>query len=236
MKACPDSPVYALLKNPSMLDFPGRLAAVFFISGCNFRCGFCHNPGLMRSRQKGIPWDQLEATCRKLADNWVDGAVIMGGEPTVAPDLIEVIQFFRSLGWAIKLDTNGSRPDALEEYLPLVSYVAMDVKAGPSGYAGLTGFGDMSAIRRSIALLRENARDYEFRTTVLESFHTDAQMKEIGELIRGGRRYVLQPFVPRDSISDPALQGKPRTSRERLLSIRNLLAGCAEEILIRGDD
>jgi pyruvate formate lyase activating enzyme len=229
------SPVYAFLKNPSMLDFSGHLAAVFFVSGCNFRCGFCHNPELLHRRRECISWERLSSVCRGFKDNWVDGAVLMGGEPTTAPELPEVIRRFREGGWAVKLDTNGSIPEMIEKCLPRLDYVAMDVKAGPSGYARLTGFKNVAAIRESIAMIKAGARDYEFRTTVVDSFHTDQQMLEIADLIRGARRYVLQPFVPRETIADATVRSQPRTSEARLLAIRNLVADCADEVVVRGD-
>jgi pyruvate formate lyase activating enzyme len=218
-----------------MVDFAGHLAAVFFLSGCNFRCGFCHNPDLMRRKQKGIPWDRLESACRRFREEWVDAAAISGGEPTLEDELPGLIGFFRRFGWAVKLDTNGSRPDVLRACLPLLDYVAMDIKAGLSKYPEMCGFADEAKIRESVDLIKTSAKDYEFRTTVVESFHTDEQMKEIGALIRGARRYILQPFVPRDQIPDPAFRTLPRTPESRLVAIRDLLAGCAADLIVRGD-
>ncbi|MDI6774696.1 MAG: anaerobic ribonucleoside-triphosphate reductase activating protein [Verrucomicrobiota bacterium] len=229
------SPVYAFLRKPSLVDFAGHLAGVFFLSGCNFRCGFCHNPDLMRRKQNGIPWDRLESACLRFADEWVDGAVITGGEPTLEESLPDLIGFFKRFGWAVKLDTNGSRPDRLKQCLPLFDYVAMDIKAGPSKYPELCGFGDVAAIRESANLIKAGARDYEFRTTVIASFHSDEQMLEIGELIRGARRYVLQPFVPKERVAEPEFRSLLRAPEARLFAIRDLLAGCASEVIARGD-
>jgi pyruvate formate lyase activating enzyme len=165
----------------------------------------------------------------------VDAAVITGGEPTLRADLPDLIQFFRKSGWAVKLDTNGSRPGVLRECLPLLDYVAMDIKAGLGGYPELCGFEDVARIRESVEAIKGGAKDYEFRTTVIASFHTDEQMREIGELIRGARRYVLQPFLPKEQLPDAELRALPRTQESRLLALRDLLAGCAAEILVRGD-
>jgi len=231
----PDSPVYAFLKNPSMVDFAGHLAAVFFTSGCNFRCGFCHNASLLRRRKKGIPWARLETVCRKFAGQWVDAAVITGGEPTLAPGLCELMRFFRKLGWAVKLDTNGSNPKVLKECLSMADYVAMDVKAGASRYPELTGFAETDSIAKSIEFIRKKAADYEFRTTVIEGLHNDSQMLEIGAMIQGARRYVLQPFVPRDGLPDAVFENMPRTAPDRLKQIEMLIADCADEVRIRGD-
>lgn len=231
----PESPVYAYLTNPTMVDFSGHLAAVFFVSGCNFRCGFCHNPDLMRKKQKGISWEQLDAACRNFRKQWVDGAVITGGEPTLSEDLPELIDRLKSHGWAVKLDTNGSRPEMLNEVLPLVDYVAMDVKAGLSKYPELCGFEDTERIRRSMDVIRRKARDYEFRTTLIESFHSDEQVGEMGDLVSKSRRYVLQPFIPKEDLPDVTFRSLTRTSPDRLVEVRNRLAGCADEVLVRGE-
>lgn len=230
------SPVYAYLKNPTMIDFPGHMAAVFFLSGCNFRCGFCHNAALMGRPRETLTWERLGRACRHFSNNWVDGAVISGGEPTLCPALPELISFLRRHGWQVKLDTNGSRPDALEQVLPLVDYVAMDVKTAPSAYAGLTGWGDTDAIARSVELIKAHARDYEFRTTVLDPLHSDAAMHEIGRLVAGARRYVLQPFVPQPGLPDPQLETLSRTSDDRLAQLARLLHGSAGQIQVRGQE
>lgn len=230
------SPVFGFMKNPTMVDYPGKLAAVFFVSGCNFRCGFCHNAGLMARHREGITWARLRAACRNFADNWVDAAVISGGEPTLHPELASCIERLKSFGWAVKLDTNGSQPEVLDALLPQLDYVAMDVKAGFSRYGELTGWRDVSAVHRSIGLIRDNAADYEFRTTVIEGFHTLEQMREIGAALRGARRWVLQPFLPREDLPDPALRNRPRTSAETLAGLQAALADTADRVLIRGAD
>jgi len=236
MSASPQqSPVYAYRKNPSMVDFPGRWAAIFFIAGCNFKCGFCHNAELMGKPLPGLSWARLSAGCDKFKSNWVDGAVITGGEPTLLAELLSLISFLRRFGWRVKLDTNGSRPDALKKCLPLVDYIAMDIKAGESGYRALTGWSDLASLRRSVDLIKLEAKDYEFRTTVIEQFHTDRQMDEIAEMVRGARRYAMQAFVPSDELPDASYRSMPRTSPDRLNELVTRMSSCAEEVLLRGE-
>ncbi len=230
------SPVYAYLQNPSMVDFAGKLAAVFFTTGCNFACGFCHNAALMGASRTGMSWEKLREGCRGFESDWVDGAVITGGEPTLSGELLELIRFLKGFGWAVKLDTNGSRPDVLADCMPLVDYVAMDIKAGPSGYPSLTGYSDVNRLRESIDLVRDSAPDYEFRTTIIESFHTDEQMAEIAEFIDGARRYIVQPFVPSENLSDPTYRQLPRTTDGRMDEVAALVAGCAEQVTVRGSN
>jgi pyruvate formate lyase activating enzyme len=233
--AAAESPVCAFLRNPSMVEYPGRLAAMFFVSGCNFRCGFCHNAVLMGKPQRGMSWDKLRRACGKFSDLWVDAAVVSGGEPTLSPDLVPLLRLFKDRGWAVKLDTNGSNPAVLRECLPFVDYVAMDVKTSLPMYPFLTGHADTECIAESIRLILDEAPDYEFRTTVIEPLHTTEQMQEIGLAIRGAVRYVLQPFVPRDSLPDPAFRAIRRTSPDRLQELQSLLRPYVRDVTLRGN-
>lgn len=229
------SSIYAYLEKPSMVDYPGRFAAVFFISGCNFTCGFCHNAALMSKQQAGLSWEKLEAACTEFKKDWVNGIVITGGEPTNAGNLVELIRFFKErFGFRVKLDTNGSNPERIAECLPLTDYVAMDIKCGLSAYPDFVGFPDLGKIRQSIRLIRDNAKDYEFRTTVVETVHTDEQMNEIYDDIKGSKRYVMQAFIPRDELPEEPYRTMPRTTSARLRELKGLMAGCADEILLRG--
>ena len=230
-----ETSLYAFLKSPSLVDFPGHMAAVFFVSGCDFNCGYCHNPDLLRERQTGLTWQRLEHVCQGFTENWTTAAVITGGEPTHADDLPDLIGFFKSLGWKVKVDTNGSRPDVLAACASQVDYVAMDVKAGRSRYRELTGFADVDRIAESIELLLNQDTDYELRTTLIEPFHDDDHLLEIADMVRGARRYVLQPFLPRDDMPGPEFRGLTRTSPGRLQEAKALMEGCAQEILIRGE-
>ncbi|MDD2237776.1 MAG: anaerobic ribonucleoside-triphosphate reductase activating protein [Kiritimatiellae bacterium] len=229
------SSIYGYLKNPSMVDYPGCLAAVFFTSGCNFTCGFCHNATLMGRRQEGLALEALSGACVAFRESWVTGAVITGGEPTLCEDLPDLIRFFKSFGWCVKLDTNGSMPDRLETCLPLVDYVAMDVKAGPEGYPELTGYGQIDRLRRSIALIRDKAKAYEFRTTIIEEFHDETQMAGIADLVQGAQRYIIQPFIPSENLPEPSFRALSRTKPETLRRIREAMAPHVKEILVRGD-
>jgi len=217
-----------------MVDYPKRFAAVFFTSGCNFACGFCHNATLMGRRQKGLSWETLEAAIAKFKREWINGIVITGGEPTCCNDLVELIQFFKGMGLAVKLDTNGSNPDRLEECLPLVDYVAMDIKCGLEAYPDVVRFADTEKIQRSIELIRTSAKDYEFRTTVIESVHTDEQMDNMRATIQGAKRYALQAFIPRDDLPRQEFRSASRTTSARLRQLKDHMAGCADEILLRG--
>ncbi|MCX7591227.1 MAG: anaerobic ribonucleoside-triphosphate reductase activating protein [Kiritimatiellae bacterium] len=229
-----ESPVCAFLPHPSLIDFPSHLAAVFFLDGCNFRCRFCHNASLIARQKRHLTWEELSSICSRFRGNWVDAAVLTGGEPTLAADLEQLVRFFKDLGWAVKLDTNGSNPAVLKNLLPHLEYIAMDVKAAPARLKDLTGFDKPDQILASVSLIRETARDYEFRTTIIPSIHTDEHLHEIGAIIAGTRRYAIQPFVPRTGLPDPRLEEEPRPTPERLSQIRTIMSRYAEEVIIRG--
>ncbi len=229
------SPVYGVLQNASLVDYPGQLAAVYFLTGCNFTCGFCHNAQLMgRMDTRGLPWAEVEHISRKHGDNWVTGAVITGGEPTLQPGVFRLVERLREWGFQLKLDTNGSRPDVLARLLPLVDYVAMDVKFAPADYPARTGFHNVAALTESIRLIQAHAGQYEFRTTVIEAWHSAEQMHHIGEWVQGAQRHVLQAFIPRAELPDPACRVMPETSAATLRAYAEILRGYVARIEIRG--
>ncbi len=165
----------------------------------------------------------------------MNGVVITGGEPSCTDGLLKLIHFFKDrFGFAVKLDTNGSNPAVLAECLPHVDYVAMDIKCGLSAYPDIVRFPDTDKIRQSIELIRAGARDYEFRTTVIETIHTDEQMEEVRALVDGAKRYALQAFIPREELPLAEYRTLPRTTSARLHQLRDRMAGCAGEILLRG--
>jgi pyruvate formate lyase activating enzyme len=195
-----------------MVDFPGRIAGVVFTTGCNFRCGFCHNASLLQMQRPGYTWEKLVELCQRFRQQWATAVVITGGEPTLAPGIERAIALFREQGLAVKLDSNGSRPEILERLLPMVDYVAMDIKCALENYPTFVEFPHTDRIQASIRLIMEQAADYEFRTTVIEGVHTDAEAHAVGTLIQGAKRHYSQPFVPRDDLPDPELARKPRTN------------------------
>ena len=228
------SPVYGFLKRPSMVDYPGKLAAVCFTSGCNFRCGFCHNAALLGEVKPGFDWEKLRKTCQNFRRQWVDGVVITGGEPTLAPNIMELVRFFKEQGFAVKLDTNGSKPEIVKTLLPYVDSIAMDVKCAPETYPLLTKFRKTDRVAESISIIRTKARDYEFRTTVIDDIHHLDEMRQIGELIKGARRYVLQPFIPRDDLLDEELRRKKRTAPDHLKKCAHLMQPYAADVVVKG--
>lgn len=218
-----------------MVDFPGRMAALFFTSGCNFRCGYCHNPDLLDGGDRCYNWDELGEILQRFRRQWVRAVTITGGEPTLHEGLPDTIAFMKKQGFAIKMDTNGSRPEMLARVLPQLDYVAMDLKCSLDSYPALTGFTDIEAIRRSLALVQSSAKAYEFRTTVLETLHTDEELHDCGKLIQGAELSVIQPFVPHDNVPSLALRQQPRTRPSRLHEAAAILRGYVRKVIIRGE-
>ena len=191
------------LQKLTLLDFPEKVACTVFTYGCNFRCPFCHNAGLVVGEQpEEVKEDDFFAYLDK-RKGVLDGVAITGGEPTLQKDLIPFIEKIKERGLAVKLDTNGARPEVVKEILDqgIVDYFAMDVKNGPQKYAATAGVDvDLNAIKESISLLITRAPDYEFRTTVVKGFHEKGDIEEIGKMIVGAKKYFLQKFTDSGAI------------------------------------
>lgn len=189
----------------TLLDFPGYVAATVFVGGCNFRCPFCHNGLLVLEpqNQPRIGEDEILAYLKK-RQGILEGVCITGGEPTLQKDLIPFVRKLKSLGYPVKLDTNGYRPQVLEELLKeeLLDYVAMDIKASPEHYCEAAGVPDLERDRilESIRLLQSCEIPYEFRTTVVKGLHSVEEFEEIGRLLEGCRAYYLQGFQESDNM------------------------------------
>ena len=181
----------------TILDFPGKVAAMLFTEGCNFRCPWCHNSGVVNGRWELIGEDEILAFLEK-RKGVLDGLVISGGEPLLQEDLIAFMFKVKKLGYAIKLDTNGFLTDKLKEILELglVDYVAMDIKDAPAHYArtiGLKTF-NPNPILESIKILEESGVEHEFRTTCIKGLTTNESIEQIAKLIPNSAHYYLQDF------------------------------------------
>jgi pyruvate formate lyase activating enzyme len=187
------------IQKNSFIDFPGRISCVLFLSGCNFHCPYCHNPDLARGLAGGAAAEDIDQVHAFLASrrSLLEGVVISGGEPTLHADIHALCESVRALGYPVKLDTNGSRPDVLRELLAngLVDYIAMDIKTAPQCYAPVfQSAGSPAAICRSIEIIMDAAPAYEFRTTCVRPIIDEAVIAVIARTIAGADRYVLQHF------------------------------------------
>lgn len=223
------------LQKLAMVDYPGKLAATVFTGGCNLRCPFCHN-ALLVTRLAETPEIPEQEVLDFLASRrgLLDGVVLTGGEPLLQPDAADFLRKVRELGFAVKLDTNGTDPDMLEALAQerLLDYVAMDIKNSPDRYAETCGGVDLlGPVKRSAALLMEGAVDYEFRTTVCAPLHTSEEMAGIGRWLKGAKRYFLQPFVDSGELVGSGV--KPLT-KEEIEALRDSVLPDITSTQIRG--
>lgn len=226
------------MTHPSMVDYPGRMSVLFFTQGCSFSCGFCHNPDLMPlgGEVKTYSWERLEELCTRYKKQWVNAVTITGGEPTMHQSLGETIDFFYARGFSVKLDTNGSHPDMLRALLPHLSYVAMDIKCGPSKYPEFVRFCQMDRIKESVDLLIGSGVEYEFRTTLMEGvegIHTDEDILEAAQFIKGAKRWIFQPFLPHDNLPNETFRSLPRTRPATLKHAAEIAAPYVQQAIVR---
>ena len=211
------------LQKMTLLDFPGRVACTVFLGGCDFRCPYCHNFELVDGSAPAIMDEGELLAFLEKRRGLLDGVAITGGEPTLRPDLPEMMARIRAMGFAVKLDTNGGHPERLAAILRegLADYVSMDIKNRPEKYAQTCGLEsvDLAPIRESAKLLMGGAADYEFRTTVVDELHEAGDFEAIGAWIVGARRYFLQPFADRDSVPFGGLHAPSDESMRRYAEI-----------------
>ena len=227
------------LQKCTLLDYPGEMACTVFLPGCNFRCPFCHNFELIQAPETLM--DEAEVlSCLKKRQGLLEGVCITGGEPTLHGDLPELLQQIRSLGFAVKLDTNGYRPDVLRAIVDdgLVDYVAMDVKNSPEDYGATCGLEhfDSAKIEESILLLLEGKIDYELRTTVCKPLHNRQSIQNMASWLQNlsksrAKRLFIQPFVDRDTVPFAGLSAPDKAELEEY---RAILSVSAEQVAIRG--
>lgn len=211
------------LQKMTLLDYPGKVACTVFLGGCDFRCPYCHNSELLDG--SCLPLMESEELLAFLSKRrgLLDGVAITGGEPLLREELPALLRDIRSMGYSIKLDTNGTHPDRLRALMEegLVDYVAMDIKNSPAKYAETAGVQklDLTPIRESVSLLLQGRVEYEFRTTVCQQLHKDADILAIGQWIQGASRYFIQPFADRDTVPFTGLSAPEKSTLQRFVDI-----------------
>lgn len=225
------------IKKTSLLDYPGKIAAIVFTKGCNFNCGYCHNPSLLsacKCEEKYSPeyfFDYIQKRRGLL-----DAVVISGGEPTLQKDLPFFAERIKNLGFLIKLDTNGSSPDVVKTLVlsGLVDYVAMDIKAPIEKYSQIIRVNiDTQKISESINFIINSGVDYEFRTTVLKNMLSVDDFVKIAEMISGAKQYYLQKFEVKSDINDNSLINEVSYSNEEFMQIAELLKKSIQNVELR---
>ncbi len=227
------------LEKFTLLDYPGKTSAVVFTYGCNFRCPYCHNPELVvEPLNSNLVFSESEVLdFLKERIGKLDAVVITGGEPLIYNDLIDFIVHIRTMGYLVKVDTNGSKPDFLKEIIDkgIVDYWAMDIKYGADIYEkGLNDGSPMNkkSLIESIQLIMNSSVSYEFRTTVVKGLHDIEEMKRIGELINGAKNYYIQNFRPGKTI-DKSLSNKNSFTDLELEELREAISPYVMNAVIR---
>lgn len=231
------------LQKMTLLDFPGKVACTVFLQGCNFRCPFCHNSDLLG---KDGPEGMTDEELLKFLDKrrgLLDAVCITGGEPTLQPELEKLIRAIKEMGYAVKLDTNGARPEVLKKLSRegLLDYVAMDIKNSPEGYGETVGIPRLTfdVVEESVRFLLEGEQPYEFRTTVVAEFHNETRIENMGKwlssLVPGKKpaKLFLQSYIDRDSVLQEGLHACSREEMENYVRILRPYVGAVE---IRGMD
>lgn len=216
--------IYGLEKF-SMVDYEGHICCTVFTAGCNFRCPFCHNADLVEGKNlKQISEEEFFDFLNK-RKGLLDGVCVSGGEPTLQPDLIEFIKKIKNLGYKVKLDTNGSNPEKLQQLidLNLVDYVAMDIKNSIEQYnktAG-KGFYDVERIKQSVDILKQGKVPYEFRTTLIRGHHDEQEIGRIASWLEGGDKLFLQCFVDSGNCLEEGNEKIDKQTAEKFMQILN---------------
>lgn len=226
------------LNKLTLLDYPGKLGATIFLGGCNFRCPFCHNGDLVLnpSGQPVLEWEEIYTFLKK-RQGMIEGVCITGGEPTLYDGLEKMIRSIRTLGYCVKLDTNGYRPEVLKDLARkgLLDMVAMDIKSDPDTYGVVTGVSgiQMKKICESVEFLMKDYLPYEFRTTVVREFHQDETFRKISSWLKGCQAYYLQNYKESEGVIQKNLHGY---TLEELKGFREILLKNIENVGIRGID
>jgi pyruvate formate lyase activating enzyme len=218
----------------SCIDYPGTVSTVLFFWGCNLRCPYCHNPQVVHAHRAVVDSGEVWAYLERRRGQ-VDGVVLSGGEPTCHSDLPAIAEAIRNLGYRLKLDTNGLRPQLIEECRP--DYLALDVKTSPARYGAVlhAAFGDVrERLGRAVLKVREMGTDAEVRITVAPGMLDTQSVEEIADLVAGVHTVWLQPMQSKTPLLDPSYAGVPAVSAQELELLREKLASRVSVCRIRG--
>jgi len=225
------------LQETSLLDYPGKICAIVWTVGCNFRCPFCYNIDMVYGKSELLPIDHVYSFLDRRKGK-LDALSITGGEPLLHEDIGVFMKEVKNKGFLVKVDTNGTFPDRLEQLLDddLIDYVSMDVKAPAEKYDSLAGVHvDTDAINKSITVIMEKAPDYEFKTTMVPGLLDKHDVKKISSWINGAKRYYLQQFkADVEVIGQDVLSEVKPFDRKDLIEMQKIASNSVNECLLRG--
>jgi len=225
------------LQKTTLIDYPGTVACTVFTYGCNFRCPFCHNPEFVNKEPDSSLLGESEVLqFLEKRKNVLDGVVLCGGEPLIHAEIIPFAKKIKKLGYKIKVDTNGSRPDMLKKLLKLglVDYIAMDIKNSLIMYDMTSGIKvDKKKIIESVKLIMDCGVDYEFRTTFVPTLHSLESTKELGELVKGAKRFSVQAFRPSNCVDSFYNTVAPFTAKD-LKGFKRVMERFVDRVDVKG--
>lgn len=212
------------LEKLSLVDFDGKVAATVFTGTCNFRCGFCHNGPLVTGVENLPTMSETEVLdYLKKRNGILDGVCVSGGEPTLNNDLPDFMEKLKNLGLAVKLDTNGTNPKMVKSLVEngLVDYIAVDIKNDKANYARIIGFDvyDTAKVEATVNYLLSDKIPYEFRTTLIKEYHSEQNIRAIGEWISGAQKYFLQKYKLTENCLTQTLNGIDEQTAKRFVEI-----------------
>ncbi len=225
------------LQKLTLIDYPGKIAATIFTVGCNFRCPFCHNPELVLPSygETGSILEKDFFEFLKIRKGKLEGICITGGEPTIQSDLLEFVRKIKQMGYLVKLDSNGTRPDVIKKGLEdeLFDFIAMDIKSSVENYEKASGCKvDIERIKLSVDLIKNSGIDYEFRTTVVPGIHHYKDFDKIAKWLKGSKKYTLQEYRNEGKILDQEFAGKKYKKVLKLEEIKKRIKDSFEKIEI----
>ena len=222
------------LEKVSLVDYEGYICATVFTGGCNFLCPFCHNPEIVKHEVSKLDSKEV-LNYIESRKGLLDAVTISGGEPTLQPDLEDFIRAVKGMGLKVKLDTNGTRPEVLKNLIDkkLLDYVAMDIKNSFNNYSLITGVKNpqVDKIKESLRILETSSVPYELRTTLVNEFHSESDIKSLSEDLKGAKTLYLQKFVD----SGYTIQGGlTEIKKSKVLEFKNILSQTIKNVHLRG--
>ncbi|CAN2042380.1 pyruvate formate lyase activating enzyme [Candidatus Magnetomoraceae bacterium gMMP-15] len=236
--------IFGGLQKNSMIDYPGKISCVLFSLGCNFDCPYCHNPELVHCQTEGycphnqeIVKEETVMNFLQKRNNFLQGVVISGGEPTLQKDFITTCKKIKSMGYPVKLDTNGSKTEILKQVIEeeLVDYIAMDIKTIPEMYTKYIKKNYHSdCIFSSIETIMDSNIDYEFRTTCVKPIVDASVIEKIAALIQGAAVYAIQQFVPTEMLHPEFFNDQAVLYEDKdLYNFQNIAAHYVKKCIVR---
>ncbi len=225
------------LQKTSLIDYPKVICTTIFLGGCNFKCPYCHNPDLVLKRGSPLIADYEVLEHLKRRKGLIDGLCVTGGEPSLHLGLPDFLRRVKSLGFLVKLDTNGTNPEMLDELISgsLVDYVAMDIKAPLERYSSVVRAPvNLKSIGDSIDIIRGAEIDYEFRTTVVPDLLNEEDILALGQWLKGTKKYVLQQFRPAPKMLDPSFKNIKPYNYDEVKRFQGLLKKYVNLVELRG--